>query len=151
MTIQADSISGPSSENQQNVYNLQLSGRCMQISDSEDNLLWQTDSNVKVSDYLTGDIDHDGRPEILLLTWKRGSYGNHRPFWVEKDTWHFTQHIYIYELYKKSVRPVWMSSALEFNIREWVLNENGVLILTDPEGTDTRWAWISWGLKQIDG
>ena len=46
---------------------------------------WQSGGDWLVQDALVGDINHDGVPELILLVWKRGSYGSQRPFWVERD------------------------------------------------------------------
>ena len=45
----------------------------------------QTGPELLVQDVLRCDIDRDGAPELLLLCWKRGRYGQSRPFWVEED------------------------------------------------------------------
>ena len=47
--------------------------------------VWQSERGIRVQDVLWCDIDHDGEKELLLLCWKRGRYGESRPFWVEED------------------------------------------------------------------
>jgi len=145
-----DKQNGKESENR--VCRLSLSRRRFSASYDEDpeSLLFRTQKDWLVSDFLTGDIDKDGAREVLLLVWKHGSYGKHRPFWVERDTIRFSQHIFIYTLRDDILKPIWMSSALELSILEWELDEEGVLTITDLDGETSRWAWIRWGLKRVD-
>ena len=113
-------------------------------------VLLRTQGDWYVSDFLTGDIDRDGAPEVLLLVWKHGSYGKHRPFWVEHDTIQFSQHIFIYKLQNNILRPIWMSSALELCILEWELDDQAMLTIKDLDGKTSKWAWIWWGLTRVD-
>ena len=62
-----------------------------------DETIWKTDRTIPVQDVLWDDIDHDAEPELMLLCWKRGRYGDSRPFWVEKDDPVWTQHIFLYD------------------------------------------------------
>ncbi|MBC5579996.1 hypothetical protein H8S23_00575 [Anaerofilum sp. BX8] len=112
--------------------------------------LWGTDGDWKVEDYLHGDLDGDGAEELLLLVWKRGSYGPVRPFWVESDGGGYSQHIFIYRWADGLPQPVWMSSALQPQVRQWSLEAGRLNILT-REGETTSWAWRTWGLERVDG
>lgn len=112
---------------------------------------WQSPRGWKVESALTGDIDRDGRPELLLLVWKRGSYGPLRPFWERGADWRFCQHIFIFRWQDGAPQPLWMSSRLAPEAAAWSLEEPGILHVTTPAGTPTRWAWLTWGLTRIDG
>ena len=116
-----------------------------------DDLLWKSNKEWLVSDLLIGDIDRDGDQEVLLLLWKRGSFGLHRPFWLEKDTRRFTQHIFIYDLsLANGLKPVWMSSSLEIPVLDWQLDEKNLIHIFDTENNVSVWGWMSWGLSRVD-
>ena len=63
------------------------------VSDQSGNLYWENKEGWKVSDYFIDDIDHDGEDEVVILFWRRGSFGPSKPFWVEKDEKTWSQHI----------------------------------------------------------
>lgn len=112
--------------------------------------VWQSPAEYKVQDMILGDIDHDGKDDLLLLCWKIGRYGEHKPFYVKEDENAWSQHIFIYSLEEGSVQPKWMTSYLPFDVYRWEFNEKERLILTDLSGGTTRWDWKSWGLEIID-
>lgn len=100
---------------------------------------------------MTGDLDADGRDELLLLVWRRGHYGPSRPFWVPQNDWRYSQHIFIYTCDAAgAVAPLWMSSGLDPQVRRWAMNADGTLSVTTPAGQDTLWGWRSWGLERLD-
>ncbi|MBQ9360184.1 MAG: hypothetical protein IJT96_04030 [Lachnospiraceae bacterium] len=61
-----------------------------------DGVMAKLDDAWLVQDSLNFDINGDGIDEWILLVWKRGSYGPHRPSWVKHDEIVFSQHIFIY-------------------------------------------------------
>ena len=114
-----------------------------------------------VQDALNFDINGDGTDEWILLVWKRGSYGPHRPTWVKRDEIGFSQHIFIYTDRSggdgaEDWHAIWMSSTLKFEAACFCEgNEIGgtgrnSLDITLPDGTVTRWGWLSWGLTRVD-
>lgn len=113
-------------------------------------IVFVTEADWRVEDFLLGDINQDGAEELLLLVWKRGSYGKVRPFWVERDETGWSQHIYIYQ-WKGGVKPIWMSSRLRPEVAEWSLTEDGFLRIQTPRGEDTRWEYRGFGLSRLDG
>lgn len=129
-----------------------LCGRALMVTDASGGVLWQAERGWLAQDFLTGDIDRDGAPELLALVWRRGSYGSARPFWVQRDEARFSQHIFIYrwDAAQGAFRPLWMASALHPRVQAWTLLENGVLGITTEAGEETRWAWRGWGLERID-
>ena len=48
-------------------------------------IIWQSPDDWWVDYFFLGDADNDGSPELNLLLWKEGSFGPHKPFWVEED------------------------------------------------------------------
>jgi len=112
-------------------------------------VLWVTEPGIFAEDFLLGDIDCDGETELLLLLWKRGSFGPSRPFWVERDCG-YSQHIFLYRLKEGELRPFWMSSALRPECREWRMEAPGVLYIRTRQGEDTLWGCRRWGLERLD-
>ena len=132
-----------------------------------------------VQDSLNFDINGDGTDEWILLVWKRGSYGPHRPSWIKHDEIGFSQHIFIYtdrsgaaknvnEAYEASDstyetisenggdwHAIWMSSAMDLKAASFSMGEEisgtgrNSLDIKSPEGKITRWGWLSWGLVRI--
>ena len=111
--------------------------------------VWQSDDEVGVQDVLWEDIDHDDEPELMLLCWKRGQYGNSRPFWVTEDPQTWSQHIYLYDWKNGEIRPIWMASDLGMEVESWSFHERNRLLLTDRNGITTAWDWITWGLSHV--
>lgn len=112
--------------------------------------LWESSAAWKVQDILLCDINHDKENEILLLCWKRGRYGPHRPFWVKEDEADWSQHIFIYSLEEGRVKAEWMASYLPFDVIGWSFDENTRLTLIEPSGRKTHWDWLQWGLEIIE-
>ena len=110
------------------------------------NLVWQSDPAWRVQDALWCDIDHDDANELLLLCWKRGLYGESRPFWIKHDPPLWSQHIFIYEWDSEKIRPVWMASSLNREVVAWHFTPQGRLLLEERTGSTTRWDWLTWGL-----
>ena len=114
----------------------------------KEKILFQTERGWRVSDFLIRDIDRDGKKELLLLLWKRGSYGPDRPYWVRKNDRRFSQHIFIYRFEEERLKPIWMSSALGMNIKDWSLSRDAVLCLVTKEGRKSFWVYRGFGLKE---
>lgn len=120
----------------------------------EDSTIWTSPDGVKVQEVLSCDIDNDHQDELILLCWKIGRYGKHKPFWVEKDERKWSQHIFVYEYSENEVRPKWMSSYIGQDVVN--MTENGKkspftrLWLTDLDGQVSSWVWDSWGFTKED-
>lgn len=121
---------------------------------SGETLLWTSPEGVKVQKALSADIDNDGADELVLLCWKRGRYGKHRPFWVEKDERKWSQHIFVYEYASDTVKPKWMSSYIGLDVADMASNGREApfsrLRLTDRRGKISSWVWGSWGFSRED-
>ena len=124
---------------------------CVTYQDSE---IWTSPRGVLVQKALSCDIDRDDQDELLLLCWKQGRFGKHKPFWVEKDERKWSQHIFVYEYSGDAIRPKWMSSYIGQDVVQ--MTDNGKeapfkrLWLTDLDGTVTSWFWDSWGFTKED-
>ena len=105
---------------------------------------------LPVQDVLLADIDHDEEAELMVLCWKRGRYGERRPFWVEKDQKTWSQHIYIYDLTANGIKPVWMASDLGMEVSNWSFSDHTRLLLTNRQKETTAWDWETWGLVKVE-
>ncbi len=114
-----------------------------------DALLWETEPGIQVQDVLREDLDRDGGEEILVLCWRRGTYGPNRPFWVKENPRHWSQHIFIYRWTGEEMKPLWMASELGRQVESWTFDPVRRLVLTDRQGRTTAWDWRDWGLTNI--
>lgn len=130
-------------------YALELSYRCAGVSylGSE---IWSSPDSIKVQDAFFEDIDRDGSDELLLLCWKIGRYGTHKPFWVEEDERTWSQHLFVYECMDGEVHAKWMSSYMGVDAAA-IEPQDGKLAITDRNGEVSIWAWGSWGFAKVDG
>lgn len=121
--------------------------------------IFNSDPSWEVQDVLMADFDRDGYKELALLVWKQGSYGQHRPFWVENDTDEISQHIFIYRIVSRKagtagnsgykLMPAWMSSALTFTVKGWIFDsETSALVISEEDGTRSAWRWEYFGLSE---
>lgn len=134
-------------------YDISVNHKSAQIT-YEDEVIFTSPNEVKVQSALCCDIDNDREDELILLCWKTGRFGTHRPFWVEKDERKWSQHIFIYEFEQEKVRPKWMSSYIGQDVMELASNGKSApftrLWLTDPEGNTSSFKWDVWGFTRED-
>lgn len=134
-------------------YEISLTDRAVRITCGGDGI-WDSPGNVKVQQVLSWDIDRDEKDELVLLCWKRGRYGKHRPFWVEADEKGWSQHIFVYEYREREIRPKWMSSYIGQDVASMTQagNKSGekFLLLTDPGNDISFWQWGAWGFVKED-
>lgn len=115
--------------------------------------IWQSPKEIKVQQAVSGDIDLDGRDELVLLCWKRGRFGAYKPFWIERDERSWSQHIFVYDCAEEKIVPQWMSSYIGQDVTEMSSGGMGQarwLLLTDPKGEISYWRWDSWGFAKDD-
>ncbi|MCR5688449.1 MAG: hypothetical protein K6G58_10570 [Lachnospiraceae bacterium] len=123
-------------------------GRRLEVRDGG-RKIWALPKDVYAQDFLYEDIDHDGEKDLLVLCWKRGRYGRHKPTWVRHDDMNWSQHIFIYNIADGTVRPKWMASDIGMDAASWEFKD-GVLSITDTDGETTQWVWIHWGLELLE-
>lgn len=120
----------------------------------DDDKIWTLSEDIKVQDALFCDVDGDQTQELVVLCWKIGRYGQHRPFWVEEDEKTWSQHIFIYECEGAKIRPKWMSSYIGQEVtdiaadKKTATQRQNCLLLTDLDGTVSVWMWDSWGFTR---
>lgn len=124
-------------------------------------LIWQSDINCFVQDMFVADIDPDenrkkdarinnkSKEEIVLLIWKEGRFGNHRPFWVNSDEKEMSQHIFAYNIAEKRVYAKWGSSYMGDVYDDMIFKDN-TLFLKDEKGSETAWQWVSFGFEKLE-
>ncbi len=114
--------------------------------------IWTSPKGVKVQKVLSCDIDNDQKDELILLCWKVGRYGRHKPFWVEKDEHKWSQHIFVYEYDDGDIRPKWMSSYIGTDVADMDAGSSidalNRLFLTDPDGKVSCFVWDFWGFTK---
>ena len=125
-------------------------------------LIWESPSEWKVTHLVLADVDHEGQEEILMVLWKRGSFGSSRPLWMEGPDNDYGNHLFMYRLASGRMKPVWCSSAIPYPIMDLQVeqDEDGKLELLITEGPptgslyslrklfyrhQTLWQWQDWG------
>lgn len=138
----------------------------------DDTLAWKSSDKYFVQDMFIEDIDpnvkkrEDARnrnkssKEIVLLLWKEGRYGSHRPFWVLEDEKEYSQHIFTYNIEGDKVSAKWGSSYMGKEAKSMQFKD-GILFLTheakkteqNKTGSDyieTAWKWESFGFERVE-
>ncbi len=132
---------------------LSLKKKCLRIYGQDGEKLWESPSSWKIADAFFTDVDHDGAKEAVLLLWKRGSYGEKMPFWVEENESGWSEHIFIYDwdmTRSDRLLPIWMSSKMGYAAAELSYDEKDRLHLTEADGTEILLNWESWGLTILN-
>lgn len=129
---------------------LSPAGRFIAAVPGQQGAAFASEPGWRVQDFLVGDLDQDAEAELLLLVWRRGHYGPSHPFWVSRNDYAYSQHIFIYKQEQGTVQPVWMSSSLNPRVRSWSMTGEGNLQILTPAGEDTLWGWGSWGIERLD-
>ena len=114
--------------------------------------IWRSPGEIQVQDVMSCDIDYDGQDELVLLCWKIGRFGEHKPFWIKEDEKKWSQHLFVYEYASDGVKPKWMSSYMGADAAAMTEYESSggqkEILLTDPAGKVSLWKWDSWGFTR---
>ncbi len=116
-------------------------------------LVWKNIPRQRIQDTIYADIDRDGDDEKIVLLWKKGRFGKHRPFWIKEDEDTYSQHIFIYDVLNDgTLKQKWFASDIGREVvRMKIIGKNAdTLLLEDTEGNNTLWRWGSWGLKNVE-
>lgn len=132
-----------------------------------DRLLWETPAAWNIQSCLIADADNDGQEELLLVLWKKGSFGSSKPMWQQGPDDEYSNHLFLYRLAGGKMKPAWCSSALVHPIIKLEvldLNQDGkneLKILQGPlagrgynlrqifSRQSTSWVWQGWGFYQM--
>ena len=109
------------------------------VSENEQ-VLWQSPAEYKVDHMTHGDLNHDGKEDLILTLWKEGSYGPSQPFWIKERDESYAQHLFFYTWDGDQLQLSWGSSNLEapltyLNARD--LDQDGKTDLIAGESTYT--------------
>lgn len=132
--------------------------------------LWESSPDWHVDSFALGDADNDGKTELVISLWKKGSFGEIRPFWHTDADDSYKNHLFVYRLQENMYTPVWCSSDLDRPILSFALrdvNGDGLNELVveegqyrrmvgeryapDPKGPvrTTVWRWDEWGFRSL--
>ncbi len=116
--------------------------------------LWRSPADWRVASFQIADVTHDNRYDLLLVVWKRGSFGQSRPFWHTGRDHELTCHLYVYNLVNHRLKPIWMSSALDRPIKDMQIkdtNKDGKneLLVTEYNGRQWFWVWDKTPVSEV--
>jgi poly-gamma-glutamate capsule biosynthesis protein CapA/YwtB (metallophosphatase superfamily) len=122
--------------------------------------IWESQDDWWVDDFFLGDADNDGVFNLNLLVWKSGSFGRHKPFWIDRDDPSVKNHLFVFKLMAGSFKAVWQSSNLDRPNYEAALEDldgdgKNELLVTEgdyaaPEKRGTGiWRWNGWGFSKV--
>jgi hypothetical protein len=147
-----DESNGESSDNVSKVM-VKLWKKKLEVINSSGETTFVSKKDFKVQDVLVTDIDRDGDREMIVLLWKHGRYGMHKPFWVEKEEKNYSQHVFIYDVDKAgNVSEKWCASDMGTVAgRIKLMDKNdSIFLMEDKDKNCTLWMWDSWGVKTVD-
>jgi len=130
--------------------------------------IWRSPEGTRVQHFAIGDIDGDGRDDLAISLWRRGSFGRHKPFWHTEADDAFQNHLFIYHMREGVLRPMWCSSALRKPIASLSIDqgEQGPTLtvwegqykkpygktyaLDETHGyEELTWRWSEWGFVLV--
>ena len=98
----------------------QLEAGCLKVQEAG-KLLWKSPEDYYVIQFQLGDVTGDGRDNLILNLWKRGSFDRSIPFWHRDDENSFQRevdqksvknHLFVQELRGEHMMDTWCSSQL---------------------------------------
>lgn len=148
-----------------------LIANTLSVSEGEKDI-WKSLPDYRVDSFVLEDVDNNGTVNLVISLWKKGSFGEMRPFWHSGKDADYKNHLFVYKLQENTFQPVWCSSELDcpilsFTIRdingdgrnELVVEEgqykkvSGAMYAPDPDGIvrTTVWQWEEWGFVLRSG
>lgn len=129
---------------------VKLTGRRVAVSPGTGGKVSETPGRWQVSDVWVGDVTGDGTPELVLLIWRQGDYGDHHPFWEAPDRRTTRQHLCVLGYDGDGLHLVWESSDIGFEVASLSVDSEGhVHLVRQDTGEDTVWRWPGWGFERI--
>ena len=122
-------------------------------------ILWQSNSDWWVDDFVLADVNHDGIVDINMSVWKPGNFGSSQPFWIEENDMSIKNHFFVLDLVNNKIKPVWQSSNLSapncaFQILDVDNDSKNDLVVLEGDYVDSPdclgkysavWKWNGWG------
>lgn len=146
-----------------------LVDHCLTVREGEQDL-WRSPRDWRVDNFALGDADNDGTINLVIILWKKGSFGSVKPFWLTREDVDYKNHLFVYRLKNKTMKQVWCSSDLDrpiisLTIRDYegdglneLVVEEGQYRKIDEEhyALDTNalvrttvWRWDEWGFSLL--
>ncbi|MGI5880961.1 MAG: hypothetical protein ACOX6L_10270 [Syntrophomonadaceae bacterium] len=128
---------------------------------------WSSPPEWDIQAFVLDDVTGDKEPELVMVLWKRGSFGRHKPIWNgRKEDTKYSCHLFLYQISNNKMIPRWCSSALDRPIKSISVQKNlsGNSFLAVEEGRYsfyccghalflgkqyTDWGWKQWGFYRI--
>ncbi|MBO4912798.1 MAG: CapA family protein [Butyrivibrio sp.] len=132
---------------------VRLKDKKLEVTNADGEKTFESAKEHKVQDVLVSDLDMDGDKELIVLLWKRGLYGKHRPFWVKEDEKKYSQHVFLYDIKEDGkVHEKWCASDMGVVAGRMKLmaQNDAIIMLEDKEKRCTLWMWQGWGLKNVE-
>lgn len=121
--------------------------------------LWRSEPSWWVSGAALADANNDGTNDLILSIWKAGNYGTSRPRWEATNDQSIKNHLFVFDLQKNAVTPLWQSSNLEapncaFTFGDVTNDGKQDLVVIEGEYTEPGrcsgkyvavWSWSQWG------
>ncbi len=128
--------------------------------------IWTTPKEYSVDSFAFGDINHDGKLELVISLWKTGSFGKLKPFWHKQVNTDYKNHLFVYRIQENTAKQVWCSSNLDrpilsFQVEDWDKDGLKELVVREGEYQKTLfgryravenhrartaiWKWEEWG------
>jgi len=146
-----------------------LMDNILSVSEGEQ-AIWKSSPDDHVDSFALGDVDNDGTVNLVISLWKKGSFGEMRPFWHTGEDADYKNHLFVYKLRENTCQPVWCSSELDRPILSFAISDSngdglnelvategqykkvsGAIYAPDPDGLvkTTVWQWEEWGFRNL--
>ena len=127
----------------------------------QNEVIWESDSAWVVDQAQIVDADNDSQLDLVLSLWKRGNFGTSKPFWIEENDQSFKNHMFLYSLNQKEVKPLWHSSNLgapncKFFFQDINNDDKNELVVAEGVYVNANfcqpknfaiWRWNGWGFS----
>nr|WP_315021593.1 hypothetical protein [uncultured Aminipila sp.] len=134
-------------------------------------LLWTSPEGYQIDSFALGDVDNDGKVNLVISLWKKGSFGDVQPFWHKGQNKDYKNHLFVYKLEGETLKRAWCSSNLDNPILSFTIQDvdaDGKAELVVKEGQykkiakekyaldrdgpvqTTVWKWDEWGFCLAD-
>lgn len=113
-------------------------------------VLWQSPKGYAVDNIGLGDLTNDGKADIVITLWKKGSFGPVKPFWHSGKDDDYKHHLFIYTVEAGEFKPVWCSSNLDRPIVDFQITDLDGDGLNELEVLEGRYRKLPFGKHGID-